>query len=276
MIVATDKNITIEHHKRHVRIFFEGQCLADTDRSLLLIESCAPDIYIPFEDIDMSLLEKTDSTAHCPAKGEASYWSIRAGESKANDAMWAYECPLQAFLKLNGHVAFNFNQVDTFVDGKLVRGHVRDPNKVIRTEPKVAHLQMELGGETIVNSNSWVMLYETGLPARHYVPVSDVNVEYLVPSERQTVCTYKGEAVYHNIQLANRVQENVVWSYPDPWLDFSTDVSRIKGLFGLYCTAFDRVIVDGELLERDEITSRADAAMQSAPTIDSTLAAKLK
>jgi len=265
----------IEHFTQHVRILYEGRCVADTDRSLLLIESYAPDIYIPFEDIDMNLLERTDTTTHCHAKGEASYWTIRVGDTIATDAMWAYESPLQSFSKMAGYAAFKFNQVETYVNRQLVRGHVRDPNKIIRTEPKVAHLQMELGGKIVVDSKSWVMLYETGLPARHYVPVSDVKAEFLVPSARQTVCTYKGEAVYHNIQVADTLRKNVVWSYPDPWLDFSTDVRHIKGLFGLYRSAFDRVLVGGELLEHDETTSRTDAAMQSTPTIDSTLAAKL-
>jgi len=251
--MVIDKTPAIERTSQHVQILFEGQCLADTNRSVLLIESYAPDIYIPFEDIDMSCMEKTESKTHCSNKGDASFWTIRVGEN----------------------AAFKFNLVETFVDEQRVRGHVRDPNKIISTENMETHLQMELGGEIVVDSNSWVMLYETGLPARHYVPIADVKAEFLVPSVRQTVCTYKGEASYHNIQVVDRLLENRVWCYSDPWLDFSKEVQQISGLYGLYSSAFDRVLVDGRLVESDEAASRTDAAMQAAPTIDATLAARL-
>jgi len=273
--VTADKTLLIEPHRKHVQIVFDGRTVADTHQSILLIESYAPDIYIPIEHIDMELMVKADTKTHCETKGDASYWTLRSEKSVAQNAMWSYETPLLSCRAIAGHGAFDFNQVDTFVDGQLVRGHVRDPNKTITTEPMSTHLQMQIGGQMIVDSMSWVMLYETGLPARHYVPVSDVNPEFLLPSARQSVCTYKGEAVYHHVQVADTIRENVVWSYPNPWLDFSQDVRRIAGLFGLYSSAFDQVSVDGRLLETDEAASRADEAMQSTPTIDATLSAKL-
>jgi len=273
--MVSDKSLNIEQTSQHVEIVFKGRLLADTNRSLLLIESYAPDIYIPFDDIDMSCMEKTGNTTHCSNKGDASFWTIRVGEALAEDGMWAYEFPQPSCSAIAGHAAFKFNQVETFVDKQRVRGHVRDPNKTISTERMESHLQMELGGELIVDSTSWVMLYETGLPARHYVPITDVKPEFLVSSTRQTVCTYKGEAGYHHIQVADRLLENRVWCYSDPWLDFSEDVEKIRGLYGLYSSAFDRVLVDGQLVESDDAASRADAAMQAAPTIDATLAARL-
>jgi len=273
--MVSDKAPIIEHQSQHVQIVFEGKILAATNRSLLLIETYAPDIYIPLEDIDMNCMEKTENRTHCSTKGDASYWTIRVGEAVAKDAMWAYESPQSPCSAIAGHAAFRFNQVETFVDQQRVRGHVRDPNKTISTEHMESHLQMELGGEIIVDSTSWVMLYETGLPPRHYVPITDVKPEFLVSSSRQTVCTYKGEANYHHIQVANKLLENTVWCYPDPWLDFSKDIRNISGLFGLYSSAFDRVWVDGRLIKSDEAANLADAAMQQAPTIDATLAAKL-
>jgi len=136
-------------------------------------------------------------------------------------------------------------------------------------------LIMEIAGEVVVESNAWVTLYETGLPARYYVQTKDINPDYLVPSTRQTVCTYKGEAVYKSIRSGDVLLENVVWSYLEPWLDFSRDVGDIKGLYGLYSSAFDRVLVNGEVLESDLETNEQDLVMQSSPTIDSTLIVKM-
>jgi len=229
----TSRNtLSIEQHPKQVQIVFEGQVIADTHQSLLLIESYAPDIYIPFEDIDMSCMEKTQTKIPCSTKGDAEYWTIQVNDAVATDAMWAYASPHASCSAIAGHAAFKFDQVDTFVNGQLVRGHVRDPNKTIKTEHCTSHLQMEIVGEIVVDSRSWFKLYETGLPVRYYVPSADIKSDFLVPSTRQSVCTYKGEALYHHIQSGDGLLENVVWCYPEPWLDFSEDVRHIGGFSG--------------------------------------------
>jgi len=47
---------------------------------LTLQESTYPAVqYIPIEDVERSLLERTDTATYCPFKGDASYYSIPVG-----------------------------------------------------------------------------------------------------------------------------------------------------------------------------------------------------
>jgi len=275
-ILSKSSGFKIQRYPQQVRIVCNGVVVAESDRSKLLIETYAPDIYIPIADINTDILESSDTRTACPKKGEASYWTINAGDVQVADAMWAYEAPLSSCSELAGFAAFDFQLVETYVNDQLVRGHVRDPNKVIKTEQMHSHLQMKIAGETVVDARSYVLLYESGLPVRYYVPESAINSQYLIESDRQSVCTYKGEAVYWHIYVGDETHENVVWSYPEPWLDFSADVKNIKAFYGLYASAFDAVLVDGIQVEENAANKLADAAMQSSPTIDTTLAAKLK
>jgi len=267
------KQIELETHPGAVEIKFDGITLAETNRSLLLIETWAPDIYIPIADIQMQHLRKAQ-TQHNEKPG-AIYWDAQVNNCVTTNIMWTYDktrnvhTPINA--PINAYAAFDFSQVETFVDGQLVRGHVRDPNKIIKTELLNGNLVIHQCTEKIVDTNTCVILYEAGLPERYYIPASDVYLRYLVPSTRQSVCTYKGEAIYYHVKTNGQVLENAVWSYPDPWLDFSADIDNIRGLMAFYTSAFDSVSINDNQLQQDEATNRTDAHMIGNPTIDETL-----
>jgi uncharacterized protein (DUF427 family) len=105
--------ITITPAPYRVRVTFAGRVVADTMRALSLTEaSYAPVMYIPREDVDLTAFERTDHTTRCPYKGEASYYSIHAGDRTAPNALWSYEQPLEAVSAIAGYVAFFPDRVE--------------------------------------------------------------------------------------------------------------------------------------------------------------------
>ncbi|MGH8764494.1 MAG: DUF427 domain-containing protein, partial [Burkholderiales bacterium] len=103
---------------RRVRVEFEGTCVADSTRTLLLHETRLPSAYyFPFEDVRMDLLRKTDFHSHCPFKGNASYWSLRAGGKTVENIAWAYEDPFPDAGRLRGHLSFYRGKVSALYDG---------------------------------------------------------------------------------------------------------------------------------------------------------------
>jgi uncharacterized protein (DUF427 family) len=108
--------ITVTATNGHVVATVGGRVLADTREALTLQESTYPAVqYIPRKDVDFSLLERTDHSTYCPYKGDASYYSIRAGETSADNAVWTYETPYDAVAGIKEHVAFYPNIVDVQV-----------------------------------------------------------------------------------------------------------------------------------------------------------------
>jgi len=224
----------------------------------------------------MGWMTATDYSTVCPHKGQASYWSIQIdNQSLVENAMWAYEYPEDGCSNLEGYAAFYFDKVDTQVDGNLVRGHVRNPYKVITVHAIRKRLRMKIKQEVIVDSRDAVVLSETGLPDRFYVPESAIPLRYLEASDRETVCTYKGEARYFHLRTEGQFMKNVVWVYREPWTDFASDVARIKNYLGLYTTAFDTVLLDDIPVQTDSSEVAGDRAMLASPTIDRVLSAKL-
>jgi len=105
--------ITIAPNPNRVRVQFNGRVVADTTRALTLKEGSLPPVqYIPREDADMSLLERTAQKTHCPYKNDAAYYTIRAGGRAAENAVWTYEEPYPAVAAIKGHLAFYPDRVD--------------------------------------------------------------------------------------------------------------------------------------------------------------------
>ncbi len=106
--------ITIEPNPKRVRVVFNGRVIADTARALTLKEVDLPAVqYLPRADADMSLLERTGHKTHCGYKGDAAYYTIRAGGKTAENAVWTYEDPYPAVRAIKGHLSFYPDRVDT-------------------------------------------------------------------------------------------------------------------------------------------------------------------
>ena len=74
----------------HVQVEKDGEILAASDRAIALEETGLPTrYYLPREDVRTDLLEPSDTTSHCPFKGDATYLSGPG----AKDAFWVYEAP---------------------------------------------------------------------------------------------------------------------------------------------------------------------------------------
>jgi uncharacterized protein (DUF427 family) len=105
--------ITVTPAEHRVRITHGDRVIADTRRALALKEASYPVVhYIPREDVDMSLLTRTEHASHCPYKGDAAYYTIAAGDRTADNAIWTYEAPFPAVAEIAGHLAFYPQRVD--------------------------------------------------------------------------------------------------------------------------------------------------------------------
>ncbi|HEM7849675.1 DUF427 domain-containing protein [Burkholderia multivorans] len=112
-----DHPITVSPHPSRVVVTVAGRTVADTQRALALREASYPAVlYIPREDVDMALLQRTDHATYCPYKGDCAYYSIPSGGARAVNAVWTYEHPYPAVEAIRGHLAFYPDCVDSIVD----------------------------------------------------------------------------------------------------------------------------------------------------------------
>lgn len=97
--------VTTEPLGKPVCVEVNNQLLARSNSALLLSENRhEPVVYVPFVDINFSLLTESSHSTFCPFKGDARYWSLRDGTLE--NIMWAYNHPYNEVSQIAKHGAF--------------------------------------------------------------------------------------------------------------------------------------------------------------------------
>jgi uncharacterized protein (DUF427 family) len=105
--------ITIERNPNRVVVTVAGRVVADTRNALTLREAGYPAVhYVPRQDVDMALLERTEHVTYCPYKGDCSYFSVPRGGYRSKNAAWTYEAPYPAVTLIKDRLAFYPDRVD--------------------------------------------------------------------------------------------------------------------------------------------------------------------
>lgn len=113
-VPGPDHPITMTPNPNRVRVTFAGRLVADTTRALTLKEASLPPVqYIPREDVEMTLLQRTAHATHCPYKGDASYFTVSVGDRAAKNAVWSYEHPFPAVAAIENRLAFYPDRIDS-------------------------------------------------------------------------------------------------------------------------------------------------------------------
>ncbi|MFN9531099.1 MAG: DUF427 domain-containing protein [Cyanobacteriota bacterium] len=109
--------------ERHLRVEALGQLLAETHRSLRVLETFhPPTFYLPPEAFDLSLLRPAAGRSFCEWKGIARYFDVVAPDGRVLDrVVWQYPEPTPAFAPLAGGFALSPGAMaGCWVDGERV------------------------------------------------------------------------------------------------------------------------------------------------------------
>jgi uncharacterized protein (DUF427 family) len=236
--------VRVEPGAKRVRAYLAGRLVADTLHPVLVWEiPYYPAYYVPLADVRAELVA-TGKTEHSPSRGEAEIYDVRVDGATAEAAARRYpDSPLEA---LRGLIRFDWQAMDEWLEeDEPVYTHPRDPYTRVDILASSRRVRVEVDGVTVAESDRPHILFETGLPPRYYLPLSDVRTEMLRPSDTQTHCPYKGTAAYWTLDTGRGVHEDIVWIYRTPL----PESQKIAGLACFYNEKVD-IYLDGQLAGR--------------------------
>lgn len=237
--------VRVERSAKRVRVYLNGVTVADTTHALLVWENPSyPAYYVPIADVRPGVLVETETITHSPSRGDARHFTVKVDGVERVDAAWRYaESPIA---DLRDAVRFDWNAMDAwFEEDEEVYVHPRSPYTRVDILPSSRHVRVELDGAVLADSSRAHVLFETGLPPRWYIPKTDVAMERLVPTDKETQCPYKGNANYWSVRVGDRLEPDLAWSYRTPL----PESERIAGLVCFYNERVD-LVIDGERQER--------------------------
>lgn len=233
--------VRVEPIAKRIRAVVDDVAIADSTRTLMMWEAgrlCV--YYFPVEDVRTDLLSATDTIVASAHKGDATYYSVTVGERTIDDAAWRYLAPAAGTPDVAGYIAFHWKYMDHWLEeDEEVFVHARDPYHRIDVLHSSRRVEVIVGGETVADTKDAMILFETSLPPRYYIPQQDVRFDLLQPSRMQTGCAYKGPtSAYWSAAGSHRP---LAWCYETPW----DEVSKVAGRVAFFNERVDAIVVDG-------------------------------
>lgn len=230
MSIATE-SFRIEPVRQRIRALFAGETVLDTQDARLVFEpKRIPSYLFPKSALNPALLEESG-----PGK-----WSLRLGDRVAEGAITAYagsDDPAHQDL-----VSIKWDAIDNwFEEDEEVFVHPKNPYHRVDAYPSSRHVEVFADGVKVADSHHPVVVYETDMPPRYYLPKVDVRMDLLAKVEKQTGCPYKGFASYYALDSGKKLHKMRVWEYATPF----PEAGRIAGHLAFYQEKLD-VRVDGQ------------------------------
>jgi uncharacterized protein (DUF427 family) len=204
---------------RRIRAQKDGRWVVDTAAAVYLWEiEPFPQYYLPVADIDPDLLSDPE---------------MRPRLRRSPD--------------LPDHVRIRWDALDHwFEEEEEVFVHPRSPYTRVDAIRSGKRVRIELDGVLLAESAAPVLVFETGLPTRHYLDRTCLDLDVLEPSDTVTACPYKGRTTaYWSARIGGTRYPDLAWCY-----DFPTrQLLPIAGLVAFYDEKVD-TFIDGALQER--------------------------
>jgi uncharacterized protein (DUF427 family) len=229
-----------------VRAYLDDVAIVDSRHPLLFWEEHfpVPGYAFPREDVRTELLTKTRTDPprepfFFRPHGPVSQWyDVTVRGRTVPHAAWVRDTPeLREMLVLS----WSPGVLDRWLEeDELVASHPRDPHKRVEAIASSRHVVVELNGVRLADSRRPVLLWETSLPTRYYLPRDDVNQGALEATTNRSHCPYKGLADQYWSVAGQPEATNAVWSYSTPL----PAVAKVEGLMAFYNELVD-ITVDG-------------------------------
>jgi uncharacterized protein (DUF427 family) len=232
----------VEPVPRRVRAVLGGSTVLDTTAARYVWEwPPYPQFYVPLADVAPGVLVDEGVEEERPL-GRARRHGLRAGGLTRPGAAWV---PVDG--ELTDTVRLDWAALDSwFEEDEEVFVHPRNPYARVDALRSTRQVRVELDGALLAESASPVLVFETGLPTRYYLPRTALNLDVLEPSDTVTECPYKGRtSAYWSVRVGGTLHRDLAWSY-----DFPTrQLLPIAGLVAFYNEKVD-ISLDGRPLDR--------------------------
>jgi uncharacterized protein (DUF427 family) len=247
---------------KRIRAELGGRTVVDSTRALLVWEPrrIVPSYAVPADDVRGDLADAGQAAAapsddlgsrlpdvtDRPVLDPSIPFAVHTAEGQAVDVPGRPGAGFRpADADLAGYVVLDFTAFDAwYEEDQRNVAHPRDPFHRVDVLPSSREIRLELDGHVLAESSRPMLLFETMLPTRFYLPREDVKAE-LTPTSTHTYCAYKGQASYWSVSAGGRTLTDVAWTYNEPL----HDAAEVRGLVAFFNERVD-VVLDGERQDR--------------------------
>jgi uncharacterized protein (DUF427 family) len=247
------RSLRYEPTEKRLRVYLDGESVADTVDALMVWEPrrVVPTYAVPESDVTAQLesVGRVDNRAGLPILVPTNPFTMHSCAGEMVDVIvgtaGGARRPSAGFRPddpdLTGYVMLDFSAFEWREEDEPIVAHPHDPFKRLDILASSRHIRLEWEGRLLADSSRPLLLFETLLPVRFYLPRDDVVVD-LESTEAVSYCAYKGRASYFSVPDG---PADVAWTYYQPL----REAEPVRDRVAFFDERVD-VIVDGRRRER--------------------------
>lgn len=237
-MIATQPNqlgTTLPNPKR-IRGYADGELVVDSFDVLGVWDNRHyPSWYFPLDDVLVELVSSGE-TREVAGVGIVEMHDVLLGARRVIGP--AIVPGVSCDAGVQGRVRFDFDAVDRWFEEDVeVFSEPRNPYVRVDALASSRHVKVSHAGEVVAETTKPVLLFETGVATRFYVPAVHVRLDCLSRSDRLSSCPYKGFASYYSITVNGSELENSAWTYQTPF-------PSVTSIAGMICFYTNRLVVE--------------------------------
>lgn len=240
LLGGTLESLRYEPTDKRLRTYLGDELVADTCSGGLVWEPrrIVPTYAVPASDVSARLQpaepDRTNPFGSHTCAGAS--FDVVVNGARANAAGFRPDDP-----DLADYIVLEFGAFSWREEEEPIVAHPHDPFKRIDILASTRHVRIESRGRLLAESSQPMLLFETLLPVRFYLPPADVVVD-LEPTDTVTYCAYKGRASYYTVSDG---PNDVAWTYHEPF----REAEPVRNRIAFFDEHVD-VVVDGRRQER--------------------------
>ena len=110
------------------------------------------------------------------------------------------------------------------------------------------HIRVICQDLVLADTTNAKRVLETSHPPCYYIPIADIQMQYLLETARRSRCEWKGVSIYYDVAIAtptgDRIIANAAWRYVEPTPNFVA----IQDCISFYGSRMDACYVNDELI----------------------------
>ncbi|MGM0385309.1 MAG: DUF427 domain-containing protein [Actinomycetota bacterium] len=206
---------TVQQGLRRVRAYSAGELAVDAVAPLLVWEhQYYPQYFVAESDLEVEL-EPAGKGPRSKVLGPSELFDVVFVDRVLPKAARRFpEAPVEAMREA---FTLTWGDFDTWLEeDEVVHTHPRSPYVRIDALVSSRHVRVVAGGVVVADTTRPVILHETGLGPRYYLPRVDVRMDLLTPTATESHCPYKGTASYWSLAAGDTEVTDAVWGYVMP------------------------------------------------------------
>jgi len=185
----------ISYSPKKIAVYYNGSLIASSNKVICFMQDkYSPRYFFPKNDVKIEYIMETNVEGFNSMAGRTHWCNIKVGTQIVESAAQRLFSVSEDFPELLDHYYFSWAKLEKVTEeDEVVHSRPKNPWVRIDSLHSSRHVVININGVKIAETRRPVLMFETGVPTRYYIPKGDIKMDQLEQVSSDSFCAYRGK-----------------------------------------------------------------------------------